>query len=278
MNSIIRPPCVAGSFYPGTEIGIREQLQKIKDRVNYHIPSELKINRIFGGVLPHAGHVYSAYQTLSFFETLLHFNVSFDSFLLLHPLHHGGKLEFAGDASGFWETPLGRLKVDNEFINAMETEISSDMLAFEHSAEVILPYIQFYGFEDKMIIPIGIATQTPDVSRRISAMLNKAQSITGREICVIASSDFSHFLSPDEGSRQDQKVLDCMQQKDIDCVYKSIISNRISVCGYGPIMSLMEYSKSISSNYQSRILSRGHSGEVSPSDSVVDYISMLFFD
>ena len=278
MRKLIRKSFVSGSFYPGTENAIREHLQNIKSRLNYTIPSDLKINRIFGGVLPHAGHVYSAYQTLAFFEILNHFNADFDSFVILHPLHRGGNLDFACDGHDSWETPLGELVVDKEFIKAMDVDISSEMLDNEHSAEVILPYIQFYNFQDKMIIPIGIAKQEPNISRDISSKLLKAQKLTGRKVCVIASSDFSHFLSPDEGFHQDQKVLDCIEQRDEEGVFRAIHEDNISVCGYGPIMCLMEYTKSVNSNYHSKILSRGHSGEVSPSDSVVDYISILFFD
>ena len=278
MRKLIRKAFVAGSFYPGTENAIREQLQNIKSQLNYTIPSDLNINRIFGGVLPHAGHVYSAYHTLSFFEILVHLATDFDSFIILHPLHRGGYLDFACDGHDLWETPLGELAVDKEFIKALDVDISSEMLENEHSAEVLLPYIQFYNFQDKMIIPIGISKQEPNISRVISSKILRAQELTGRKVCIIASSDFSHFLSPDEGFQHDQKVLDCIEQKDIICVNDTIRRENISVCGYGPIMALMEFSGLMNTRYQSKILSRGHSGEVSPSDSVVDYISMLFFD
>ena len=50
----------------------------------------------------------------------------------------------------------------------------------------------------------------------------------------------------------------------------------ISVCGFGPIMTLIEYSKLISVNPKVNILKIGHSGEVIPSNEVVDYVSILF--
>ena len=278
MNNIIRSPYVAGRFYPGTDKAIKEQLQIIKDQLDFSFLKEINLNRIFGGVLPHAGHVYSAYQTLAFFELMRQVEMDFDSFVILHPLHRGGHLDYACDNYEYWETPLGKLTIDIEFIKAMEMGESSDMLDTEHSAEVILPYIQYYNFNDKMIIPIGIARQTPDVSKIISDKIIKAKNICQRKICVIASSDFSHFLSPEKGFQQDQLVLDCIQKKDCLCMYDTILKNNISVCGYGPIMGLMEYSKSMNYDYKSNILSRGHSGEVSPSKSVVDYISILFYD
>jgi len=278
MNHHTRKPQVSGSFYPAIEKAIREQLQAIQHQLDFNFLKEIKTNRIFGGVLPHAGHVYSAYQTLAFFEMLRLCKADFDSFVLLHPLHRGGYTEFAGDNNDYWETPMGRLLVDKEFLKSMEIEMSSEMLNEEHSAEVILPYIQFYNFSNKMIIPVGMGTQNPMVAKKLVQSIVKAQTATSRKICLIASSDFSHFLSPKKGFEQDQLALDAIQTKDTDKVYNSINDNNISVCGYGPIMTLMDYSKAINPEYKTKILARGHSGEVRHSDSVVDYISLLFYE
>jgi hypothetical protein len=43
-------------------------------------------------------------------------------------------------------------------------------------------------------------------------------------------------------------------------------------------MTLIEYSKLVAKNPKAEILKIGHSGEVIPSDEVVDYVSMLFYD
>ncbi|MCF8380301.1 MAG: AmmeMemoRadiSam system protein B [Bacteroidales bacterium] len=278
MNRTIRTPFVSGSFYPGTEKAIRDQLENIKVQLDFNFLKEIKVGNIFGCVLPHAGHIYSAYQSLAFFELIRLIKPDFESFVLLHPLHHGGYLDFASDSHDYWETPMGTLKVDKQFVDAMGIETSSDMLNGEHSAEVILPYIQFYDFNEKLIVPVGIGTQNPVVSKKLADMIIKAQNKTNRKVCVIASSDFSHFLSPREGFKQDQLVLEAVQKRMINQVYHSIIQNNISVCGYGPIMALMEYSRLMNPEYETKILARGHSGEVRNSDRVVDYISILFYE
>jgi AmmeMemoRadiSam system protein B len=56
------------------------------------------------------------------------------------------------------------------------------------------------------------------------------------------------------------------------------VDNNISVCGYGPIMALMEYSKFRSDEPRADILSRGNSARTYPSDEVVDYVSMIFYE
>ena len=94
---------------------------------------------------------------------------------------------------------------------------------------------------------------------------------------MIASSDFSHYVDPETGAEKDDLVLREIENLDSDKLHQTVIDNRISVCGYGPIMTLIEYSKLVSDNPESTILARGNSGKTMPSSSVVDYVSMLFY-
>ena len=94
---------------------------------------------------------------------------------------------------------------------------------------------------------------------------------------MIYPSDFSHFLHPDKGKVLDDLVLDKILKFESESVQNVVRKNNISVCGYGPIMALMEYSKLVNTNPQNIIISRGHSGEVIPSNEVVDYVSILFY-
>jgi len=94
---------------------------------------------------------------------------------------------------------------------------------------------------------------------------------------IIASSDFTHFESPVDGKMKDDLVLEQIEKQDSEKLYDTVIQNRISVCGYGPIMTLIEYGKLVADKPSSTILARGHSGKTRPSASVVDYITILFY-
>ena len=72
-------------------------------------------------------------------------------------------------------------------------------------------------------------------------------------------------------------MVDSILQRDAPGVEKAVIENRVTVCGYGPIMILMEYARSQDKRYKIEILARGHSGEVVPSREVVDYISLMAY-
>ena len=56
-----------------------------------------------------------------------------------------------------------------------------------------------------------------------------------------------------------------------------IREKNITVCGYGPIMTLMEYVKSLNEGVQVKVLDRGNSAKQKPLDKVVDYVTMLFY-
>jgi len=112
----------------------------------------------------------------------------------------------------------------------------------------------------------------------IAASIFNANKILKKKICIIASSDFSHFVEPDEGKKLDSFVIDAILNLDTESVYYEVRNKNITVCGYGPIMTLIEYSKLVTENPVAKILKIGNSGEVIPSDEVVDYVSVLIYE
>lgn len=280
MDPCIREPYVAGKFYPESKQEIIKQIKSIQKQNRYDSNPEIDAQNLIGVILPHAGHMYSGYQTIPVFEILKleEFSNQIDSIVILHPIHQGGYHPFSCGNCSTWLTPLGEIQVDTDFLNHMEIDRSDHLLQYEHSAEVLIPFIQYFGMDNKMIIPIGISHQNPDVSREISRQLREVCQLTGRRIFIIASSDFSHFLSAEKGFEQDDKVIHGINKLDIESIYHEVQENNISVCGYGPIMTLIDFAFHNSTNVKSKLLARGHSGQVYPSEKVVDYISILFYD
>jgi AmmeMemoRadiSam system protein B len=119
--------------------------------------------------------------------------------------------------------------------------------------------------------------QNPQSARELAEKVFAANQKLDRKLMIVASSDFSHFESPADGMRKDELVLEQIEKMDTEKLYDTVIQNRISVCGYGSIMTLMEYASLVSEDPRSTILARGNSGKTRPSDSVVDYITILFY-
>lgn len=272
-----RSAAVEGRFYPSTMNRIFDQIMDIEQSGRYPEP-ELSPQKVYGAVLPHAGHIYSGYQTIPFFQLLRRHRLYPDTFVIVHPNHSGQGPGVAIDESEYWSNSIGEVPVDLELARSMKLPFDHMAHVREHSAEVIIPFIQYFlSDQDFSIVPVCMKDQSHGNASKVAERIIRATKKTGRKIILIASCDFSHFLPAAEGAKMDQKVIDHILQGNAPEVERAVLKNRISVCGYGPIMALMEYSRLMSPDYKTEILARGHSGEVSPSTEVVDYISILTY-
>lgn len=274
----IRKPAVAGRFYPASKESIIEQINMILEKEINNIDLSLKNKNIIGGVVPHAGYMFSAYQAVHFFEIIKQSKINYDTVVIVNPNHTGIGHEIAVDSHDAWETPLGILQLDSEFREKLGFSISEIEQQREHSAEVMLPFLQYFLGNNYKILPVTLSDQTHKNAKAIANKVYKTANKLNRKILFIASSDFSHFLSPEKGKEMDEYVLRNILLFNIPEIEKVVREKNISVCGFGPIMALMEYSKLITDKPRVEILKRGHSGEIIPSSEVVDYVSMLFFN
>ena len=274
MNSI-RIPAVQGRFYPSDKDDILSNLKRMEDYAE--IDPRISENcTIIGGVVPHAAHVYSGTQTTELFKHLYLNKKQIDTIIIINPNHSGVGPAIALDPHDQWMNALGKVDVDQILNRVLPYESDASAQEREHSAEVLIPFIQYYSGEDTpKILPICMRDQSAVAARELAKNLHNAIHNTGRKVLLLASSDFSHFLSPEKGYSRDQLVLERIMDRDITGIEKVVKEKNISVCGYGPIMTLMEYASEIDPAYKTKVIARGHSGEVSPSKEVVDYISML---
>jgi AmmeMemoRadiSam system protein B len=273
----VREAKVAGAFYPGSENEINRLVKDIRDAEAEKIDYSYARKDIIGCVVPHAGYVYSGYEAMHFFEIIRKSSVSYDTFIIINPNHTGYGEHVEVDSNDSWDTPLGNVHVDTEFARQLDLPRSDRAQMQEHSAEVMLPLLQESIPEGFGIVPISMLRQNPITAMEVAEKIRDANKVLKRKIMIIASSDFTHFESPVEGEMKDDLVLEQIEKQDSEKLYDTVIQNRISVCGYGPIMTLIEYSKLMADKPSSKILARGHSGKTRPSASVVDYITILFY-
>jgi AmmeMemoRadiSam system protein B len=272
-----RKAFVEGRFYPSTKNRIFDQIMEIEQSERYPEP-EISPAKVYGAILPHAGHIYSGYQTIPFFQLIRRHRIFPETFIIVHPNHSGIGKPIAMDDSSYWSNSIGEVPVDRELALAMDLPFDSKAHGHEHSAEVIIPFIQYFlDHHPFSIVPVCMMDQAFENAALVAKRVKKAAAKTGRKIMMIASCDFSHFLPPDQGANLDQEVLDHILARNAPGVEEAVTRNRVSVCGYGPIMALMEYARSKEKNYRIEILARGHSGEVVPSREVVDYISLMAY-
>jgi AmmeMemoRadiSam system protein B len=272
-----RNAVVEGRFYPAKRQLIFKQIEEIESAGRYPLP-DLEPGKIFGAVLPHAGHVYSGYQTIPFFMMIKKLGRIPDTFVIIHPNHTGNGLPLAVDDSDTWSNSIGKVPLDQEIARAIDLPFDSKAHAYEHSAEVIVPFLQYYLADHSFsILPICMMDQSYSNAELVAGRIRHAAELVSRDVMLLASCDFSHFLSQEEGRTMDQQILDRVFERNPEGVERSVRDRHISICGYGPIMVLMLYAGSYQQDYSVEVLARGHSGEVIPSREVVDYISLIFF-
>jgi len=274
----IRQPAVAGAFYPGNRAAIHKLIDQILAKESPQIDLSLSKKKIIGAVVPHAGYMYSAYQAIHFFEILKNSNQRFDTFFIINPNHTGHGASIALDENDLWETPLGKTEVDKDFYRYLNFSESSAAHKYEHSGEVMLPLLQQFISYPFKIVPITMSRQDTQNAKIIATTIHNANKILKKKICIIASSDFSHYVDPDEGQKLDRFVIDAILKFDSESIYHEVRDKHITVCGFGPIMTLIEYAKLESEHPKVKILKIGNSGEIIPSDEVVDYVSVLVYE
>jgi AmmeMemoRadiSam system protein B len=135
--SDIRPPSVAGSFYPADPDELRGILGDFLE------PGEP--SRAIGVIAPHAGLVYSGACAGKVFS-----RVEIPQLCVILAPNHTGM----GDGSsvsvwdkGFYATPLGESRIDSDFVaelTKVSDLVSNDRSPHfaEHAIEVIVPFLQ----------------------------------------------------------------------------------------------------------------------------------------
>ncbi|MCZ4695742.1 AmmeMemoRadiSam system protein B [Ancylomarina euxinus] len=274
----VRRASVAGTFYPKQPERIKGMVQHILSKESKLIDYSLGKNHILGGVVPHAGYMYSGYEAIHLYELIRYSQIQFDTIIILNPNHSAyldEEVSVAG--SDAWETPLGKVKVDIEFGKMLNLPMNTVAHQAEHSAEVQIPFLQLLLREGFKILPICMNHQTIECARNLALSIVDANKILKRKLLVLASSDFSHYVSPDLGFRLDHLVVQGIQKMNTEQIFNEITRHRISVCGFGPIMTLVEYLQLLYKDVKVKVLRQGNSGDITSSNSVVDYFSIMFY-
>jgi AmmeMemoRadiSam system protein B len=278
MVESIRRAAVAGSFYPAET----KALQKLLEGCVQSHPLGPRgagsySSCLFGGMVPHAGLVYSGACAAHFYSVL---PPDLESVIVLGVNHRGTGSDAALSPADFWETPLGVVRVEREpsrTLSALAGFVAEDETAhrFEHSIEVQLPFLQTV-LQTFSFVPVSLAHISDHECARLGqavAQLYEKQMALGKKTIVIASSDLSHYLSPEETERLDRLVLGPVLALDPAALLEAVRREHISMCGVIPTAVFLEAGKTLGAK-RARLLKHCHSGDVSPMKEVVGYASV----
>jgi len=272
--STIRPPAVAGMFYPADPRQLAHDVQQFLDEARPHelIPKAL--------IVPHAGYIYSGEIAASAYATLLNPSPSpqpsptkgegvaahIRRVVLLGPTHRVAVRGLALPGADAFDTPLGRVMLDTAAARSIahlpQVSVNAQAHALEHSLEVQLPFLQTV-LSDFTLLPLAVGMASAE---EVAAVLEAVWG--GDETLIVISSDLSHYLP-----------YATAQQVDNDTV-QAILKLRQPIahdqaCGGTPINGLIVAARR--HRLTPHLLDLRNSGDTAGShDQVVGYASFAF--
>ncbi|MGC8581335.1 MAG: AmmeMemoRadiSam system protein B [Thermoplasmata archaeon] len=265
----MRPPAVSGAFYPderdelirAIENSFKHPLGPGKLPSPTHAGTELKAL-----IVPHAGYAYSgpiaahAYAELSLRKI--------PEVIIILGVNHYGYGEVAGLSPDDFETPLGVSRINKGIYQKLKDNgMKEDRVCHvrEHSIEVQLPFIQYIYGSNFTFVAISLSYMDTYNAKKTASIIKKA--IDGVDALVIASTDFSHYVPKRIAYSMDKKAIEKIEEHSPDGLYKVVNEYNISMCGVGPVLTLL-YTLD---NVNMKLLKYATSGDVVDMGDVVGY-------
>ena len=227
----LRKPAVAGRFYPSDPLRLRRDIQQMMDDVPF--AGEVQTPRAL--LLPHAGYLYSGPVVAAVLRRVC-LN---PRLLILGPNHHQALPLAVLDDHDAWETPLGKVLLDD----ALREELSRDPhpgglvrghagTLREHALEVLLPFLQVLGVREG-VVPLTIGWGDWEALTGLADHL--ADRLDPEQSQLLISSDMTHQETKRQSRDLEMPLLEAMERIDAKAFYREIHARGLSVCGWGPI-------------------------------------------
>ena len=265
---MIRQPAVAHRFYPGDP-------QELSRTVKSLLPADpAEKRKSLGVVSPHAGYIYSgamAGRTIGSVEIPR-------TVIILGPNHHGRGPKAAVSTTD-WQMPGGVVPCDTEIAQALidaSPLFADDELAhqFEHSIEVQVPFLQELQPELR-IVAISLSSLSYQECIEIGEAIAGVIEQSAEEILILASTDMSHYESRSSASAKDKRALDKVLALDPEGLYRTVLKERISMCGFIPVAVTLEAAVKLGAT-KAELVGYTDSGAVSgDTDQVVGYAGVI---
>lgn len=184
----VRPPSVAGAFYPAGSRELRAQIQSLLSQSDV-----AALPGVLGGLVPHAGYVYSGPTAAAFFASV---SETPETVAFCASVHVRGVHVASLDDSRAWSTPLGDVEPDRELAAAILEGADGRVVAApeahdgDHAVEVQLPFVQVRWPAARFL---ALAVPADDHAPEVGRIVGEAIRRCGRRALVVASSDLTHY-------------------------------------------------------------------------------------
>ena len=238
----MRTCAVAGMFYPREPSHLEQLLEKFFAGVKPE-------GNPLGIVSPHAGYIYSGQVAATAFGAI---PPDFSgTFVVIGPSHRG----YINCVSEIpWETPLGVVETDDEFVRSLDIETDELSHRDEHSLEVQMPFIK-YRFPRARIAPVMMGQQDYASAMRLAEKI-RPRDPTDETGCHGSwrPATFPIMCQKRRQNRTTSGRSNRLSTLDTKEFYRRIAERRVTACGYGPITAMVTACQQ----------ARGESGKTDP--------------
>lgn len=271
-QSHVRPPAVAGLFYPASPRTLERQVREYLDEVKTSpLPAR-------GAIVPHAGLVYSGRCAAEVFARL----AVPRTVVILAPNHRGLRSTRAGASvwrEGVFRTPLGDVGIDADFAARLLERcplVAHDPVAHgpEHAVEVELPFLLLRA-PGVAIVPILLSWDDWESCRALAQALAGVTRESAPDALLVASSDMTHFESAEEARRRDEMALAEVERLDGAALLETCRRHEITMCGRAAAAVVLETSRLLGAGH-AEVVDYRHSGMVTgEAGNVVAYAGVV---
>jgi AmmeMemoRadiSam system protein B len=258
----VRPPAVAGSFYPEDPGRLAEDVRGYLAAVS---ATDAPVPKAV--IVPHAGYIYSGPVAATAYARLAALRDVVRRVVLVGPAHYLPIRGLAASGAAAFATPLGEVPVDRAAIDGLrdlpQVVVRDDAHEPEHSLEVQLPFLQAV-LEDFAIVPLVAGTASYD---EVRAVLERLWG--GAETLIVISSDLSHYHDYARARCLDADTAAAILALDADAIGEE------RACGRIPIGGLLKVARAKGLTATSIDL-RNSGDTAGPRTHVVGYGSFLF--
>jgi AmmeMemoRadiSam system protein B len=148
---------------------------------------------------------------------------------------------------GSFQTPVGDFPVDADFAAKLAHSLIAcppDPHLFEHSLEVILPFIHA-AMGIVPIVPVLFGFPESDWHELAGQYI---ASIADPDDLVVASSDLSHYLSEKEANEQDKRSIDAVLGQNCEIMAAGLMDDSLSMCGGAAVIAAMSFALARNAN------------------------------
>jgi AmmeMemoRadiSam system protein B len=256
----VRPPAVAGSFYPAGPERLRQDVTRFLAEVK-----ECRREGPQALIAPHAGYMYSGPVAAHAFASLRDAGRKAGRVVVIGPAHYVAVRGIAVPTADAFETPLGRVPVDRDALKAIAdlpfVSTADAPHAPEHALEVELPFLQAV-LDSFVLVPLLVGDAEPE---EVADALARIWD----ETLIVVSSDLSHYLDYDTARRRDAATAAAIERRDWAALGPD------DACGFLPVAGLLMLAER--HGLKAERLALCNSGDTAgPRDRVVGYGAWVF--